>query len=120
MEEELKKKVLNQLDNLILEVQKHPLYERYLFLSEKMKHHSSIQSLMSQIKEYQKKEVQNEAMGNQELSLEYHVKIKKLLKELESYPLYLNFIEVQQELDQVFQLIRYQLEDYFQQKLNMD
>lgn len=117
MEEELKKKVLNQLDNLILEVQKHPLYERYLLLSKKILGHQTIQSLMSQIKDYQKKEVQNEAMGNHNLSSECHFQIEKLVKELETYPLYLDFIETQQELDGIFQLVRYQLEEYFQQKL---
>lgn len=118
MENELKNQILSKVEDLIKYVKDDPLYHEYLALSKKIEEHPMIPKLINDIKEDQKKAVRFEVLGDTKQVELYDEKIKAKLASLEDYPLYLDFIEVQTRLDNIFQTIKENIADNFDLKDN--
>lgn len=118
MEKELKKKVLVKVDEVVSLIKEDELYQEYLYLANKMKKNKEIEEKIASIKRYQKESVKEEVLGNTSKVQELDQKIECLLKELESFPLYVDFLRKQEELNEVFQLVKYRLQDYLEEKTN--
>ena len=116
MEDWLKIEVKKKTESLVQTIKEDELYKTYLVLSEKLKKNSEIMQLISEVKSLQKKIVQLEALGKKDDALNLDQEIKKKLDQLENYPLYTDFVDAQKELDQLFQLIKSILMDYFNEK----
>ena len=116
MENSLKKQVKNKVVELVEVIKTSELYQTYLMLSEKMENNTEIQSRIKQIKKWQKELVRKEASGDYSETKEYEEKIQELLNELQEYPLYLDFIEVQERLDTLFQKVRREITSCFDEE----
>ena len=116
MEKLLNKIILDHVDNLITFIKKSNDYKEYLFLSEKLSNHKKIQEYISRIKNLQKEIVKKELHNEDITTLEEE--INKLLDKLNRIPLYVEFINKQTELDEIYQNIKTRLDEYFYKILN--
>ena len=114
MEPLLKEQVKNEVQALVQTIKQDELYQTYLQLSEKMRQNDAIMELIDAIKKMQRQIVRGNLSKEEITVLEEAIKEKE--KRLESYPLYLDFIEVQKELDGLFQLVRNTITTYFDEK----
>ena len=114
MEPLLKEQIKNEVQALVQTIKQDKLYQTYLQLSEKMRQNDAIMELIDAIKKMQRQIVRGNLSKEEITVLEEAIKEKE--KALESYPLYLDFIEVQKELDGLFQLIRNTITTYFDEK----
>lgn len=108
--------VLDKIDELVIDIKDSDIYKNHLFLEEKLSQHESANSLINEIKSLQKQAVKKEA--REEDTTEIDRQIKKDLEQLESIPLYHDFIQNQAELNEIFSFIKTTLDNYFYDKLN--
>mgnify|MGYP000006409286 CR=1 FL=1 len=105
--------VLDEVSSLVRFVKEDELYQRYLRLIDKMKKNTSLMELIEMVKKVQRQAVLARERGDQALFLQQDQKEQELLSKLEEYPLYCEFREVQEELNDCFQMIKDTLDDYF-------
>lgn len=118
MEKELKKKVLVKIEELTSLIKEDQKYQEYLYLEEKMRENKEILDLISSVKAYQKEAVKEEVLGHKDKVSSLDKKIASILEKLETYPLYVDFSRRQKELNELFQMVKYRLEDYLEDKTN--
>lgn len=107
--------ISKKLDELITFLKEQEHYKRYLLAEEKLKKNDEITSCITSIKEIQKEMVRREAKQESIDSLQEEY--QNLLQRLNDYPIYQEFQELQQELNEEFQYIKRTLETYFQEKV---
>lgn len=112
MEKLLNTDILGKVEEIVDIVQKLPQYQNYLKLEKKMQCHSQIPKLITKVKELQKQAVRLESQGYDVDAVENE--LLNLHHQLESIPLYCDFISVQQELDDVFSEVKQTIESFFQ------
>jgi len=110
------KEILEKLDEIILEIKQSEKYQNYQFLKEKLMNNKNANELISDIKRIQKEIVKKEVL-KQEIS-ELEEELNKKVELLNKIPLYVEFIEVQEELNITYQLLKQELEDYFNDLLD--
>lgn len=86
-------------------------YQEYFQIEEKLKQNEEIHLLIEKIKEIQKQIVKEEYLKKDISTLEKEYEI--LLKKLETYPIYLSFLEKQKEVNTIFQTIKGNIEETF-------
>ena len=100
------------LDELLLFIQNSSEYQKCLSLKEKMKDNEEIQTLVADVKKYQKKYVQSG----------YDSKIKETLDDLEKrlseIPIYVVYLENLSKVNEEIDYIRDSLNDYFDDLFN--
>ena len=116
MEKSVNNLVLKQIEDIVSTIKSGKEYQEYVELSNKLKKNSKASRIIQEIKAMQKEIVRLEMNGENVETLEK--KIKKSLDELEKIPLYTEFVEKQQELNEIYQMIKTRLDDYFYEKLN--
>ncbi|MDD6224153.1 MAG: YlbF family regulator [bacterium] len=117
MEKSVNAKILKEVEKLVTFIQESDDYQDYLYLSKKLKKHNQALTWMEEIKSIQKQIVRLEVENQDTTSLEKEIEKKEqLLKEI---PLYVEFLEKQEILNNYFQIIKQRLDDYFTKKLNM-
>ena len=109
-------KILNEVDKIVDYIKETNLYKDYIYLSNKLSKHDKANSLIKEIKDLQKKIVNLEL--NKEYTKELEDKINSNLDELNKIPLYREFIDKQEELNDMYQTVKNRLDDYFYEKLN--
>ena len=109
-------KILNEVDSIITLIKDSKEYKEYLFLKEKLEKNEKAKSLIKEIKNLQKELVKKEAEGMGATDLDK--KINDNLEKLNRIPLYVDFINIQDELNNIYQDIKNRLDDYFYDKLN--
>ena len=101
---ENKDELLNKIDELIELIKNTPNYKKYIELKEIMKNNSDIMSLIKQIKKVEQSIVKKEY--NKVDTSEEENKLKELKSELNTYPIYLEYSYIQEDLNNDFQNIK--------------
>lgn len=109
MENKNKEEVLKKIDELVCLIKDTPNYKRYNELKSQMKNNKEIMSLIKDIKKLEQSIVKKEY--NKIDINEEEKKLKELKNELESFPIYLEYSYLQEDLNNDFQNIKKIIED---------
>ena len=108
--------ILDKVDEIINYIKETSEYKDYLFLKDKVSKNNKINSLIEEVriieKELVKLEVNNKDITD--LEKEYNSK----LEELNKIPLYKDYVDTVEKLDNIYQDIKNRLDNYFYEKLN--
>lgn len=96
--------ILDKTDNLISSIKNSSKYKKYIELRNKMRENEEIMEIISDIKSLQKELVKEQSIGNDISHIDE--KIKEKLMFLESFPLYLEYSYLEEDLNIMFQLIK--------------
>lgn len=108
--------ILNQMDKVIETLVSSDKYKYFLELSDKLKNNDKVTNMIKEIKQIQKKIVKLE-LEKKDISL-YEKEIQDILTELNKIPLYIEYISIQEEINDIYQVIKNKLDNYFIEKLN--
>lgn len=109
-------KILNEVDGIIEYIKETTDYKDYIYLKEKLSNNEKANNLIKEIKNLQKKIVKLE-LEKKDTTKEEE-RIKNNLAELNKMPLYVEFIEKQEVLNDMYQTIKNRLDEYFDKKFN--
>ena len=109
-------KIIKEVDKIIDYIKKSDTYKDYIFLEDKLSKHDKANSLINEVKKYQKILVKKEL--NKEDISDLENKINSNLEELNKIPLYVEYINKQEELNDLYQQIKNNLDEYFYSILN--
>ena len=109
-------KILNEVDKIIEFIKESDDYKDYIYLKDKLSKHEEANNLINEIKLLQKKIVKLEVYKQDTKELDN--KIKANLDELNKIPLYRDFIDKQEILNDYYQTIKNRLDEYFYNKMN--
>ena len=107
--------LLNKIDDLVDTIKSSDEYKRYLELEEKVKNNKEIMPLINEVKDIEKSIVNSKSKKDTE-SLKKELDNK--LTKLEDYPLYNEYIELQEEFNNLFGTIKDKLNNYFEDKIS--
>lgn len=100
--------VLDKTNELVSLIKESNDYKRYLFLKEEMKKDKQLMELVNKIKKSEKLRVNLEHKKEDISNIEKE--INSLRKELNEYPIYQEYLYLQEDLNNLFQNIRNILE----------
>ncbi len=103
-------KFLTKVDEIIDIIKNSDEYQKYIEISNKMKNNKEIMNLINEVKFLQKKLVKEQSLGNDVSSLDNEINNK--LKCLEEYPIYLDYIYLQEDLNNSIGLVKTSIEKY--------
>lgn len=115
MEKQKYSEILEKTDGLVSLIKESSDYKRYLSLEKKMKENSKIMGLVNEIKSLQKEIVKREYKKMPISELED--KIESNLKELSTYQIYTEYTYLQEDLNEMFQNIKYVIEHFIEEKI---
>lgn len=104
-------KVLEDIDDLVELVKTSTEYQEFIKIEEKLNKNSDIKALIAKVKktqqelvklEYQKKDIKDK-----------EIELNKYLEQLNNYPLYQDYIDRQNELNNLFSIIKNDINDIF-------
>lgn len=116
MEKSVNNEILNKVDEIVSEIKMSKNYQDYLFLKDKLKNNEKATNLISDIKKLQKEIVKKESL-RQDIT-DTDKQLEEKINLLNQIPLYVEFIEKQEELNLTYQLLKQELDDYFNNLLN--
>ncbi len=116
MEKFVNNNITSKINEIIDFVKDSKEYQDYLFLFDKLSKNDRCNSLIKQVKTLQKELVKKQAHGHNINELEE--KINKLVSELNTIPLYVEFVDKQQDLNKIYQSIKIRLDNYFNDLFN--
>lgn len=116
MEKQMNNKILDSIDDIIDFIKESDTYKDYTFLKDKLSKNEKANFLIKEIKKNQQELVKKE-INNEDIK-ELENKINNNLKELNKIPLYVEYINTQEKLNDLYQEIKSRLDDYFYEKLN--
>ena len=108
--------ILNEVDKIIEFIKESDDYKDYIYLKDKLSKHKEANNLINEIKKLQKQAVKQEV--NKMDTKELDNKIKDNLDKLNKIPLYRDFIDKQEVLNDYYQTIKERLDEYFYNKMN--
>ena len=109
MENKNKEELLKKLDELIELIKDTPNYKRYIELKDVMSKNNDIMTLIKKIKKTEQSIVKKEY--NKEDTKDEEDILKSLKEELNSFPVYLEYSYLQEDLNNDFQNIKKIIED---------
>ena len=105
----LNKEILDKVDEIIQNIENSDVYKKYLFLKSQIDNNKELKKLINEVRVLQK-------------DIVHHVKNKKELEEklneLNTHPLYLEYINTLDEINNIYGIIESNLNNYFNKKLN--
>ena len=110
------KEILDKVDEIVTNIKNGKKYQDYLFLKDKLNNNEKVTILISDIKKIQKEIVKKEVLKQDIKELEEE--LNKKISLLNQIPLYSEFIEVQEDLNNTYQLLKQELDNYFTNLLN--
>lgn len=116
MEKFVNNDIVNKIDEIVVFIKDSKEYQDYLFLFNKLSKNDRCNSLIKQVKTLQKELVKKQFRGQDVNKLEE--KINELVSELNTIPLYVEFVDKQQELNEIYQSIKVRLDNYFNDLFN--
>lgn len=116
MEKFVNNDIVNKIDEIVVFIKDSKEYQDYLFLFNKLSKNDRCNSLIKQVKTLQKELVKKQSCGQDINELEQ--KINELVSELNTIPLYVEFVDKQQELNEIYQSIKARLDNYFNDLFN--
>jgi len=108
--------ILEKIDDIIDLIKESKEYQDYQFLFDKLDKNEQANLLIKEVKELQKQIVKKEVLKDSTFELEN--KLNSLLEQLNKIPLYVEFVEKQEELNEKYQSVKQKLDDYFYNILN--
>lgn len=118
MENTLKDRILEEVDDLVKDIKLSPSYQRYQKITEKMKQNESLMAFIQEYKTTQQQLVKAEYQKQKDKKQELEAKLNSLSHELNQIPLYVEYLNIQEELNTMFGQIKTFFEDYFDHILN--
>ena len=109
-------KILNEVNKIIEFIKESDDYKDYIYLKDKLSKNEIENNLINEIKKLQKQAVKQEV--NKMDTKELDNKIKDNLDNLNKIPLYRDFIDKQEVLNDYYQTIKERLDEYFYNKMN--
>lgn len=106
----MRDKILNKTDEIIDIIRESDEYKKYLQVSNKLKNHDEIMNLINEIKSLQKEIVKDKSLNKDTTNIDNE--INKKLNQLEEYPIYLEYIYLQEDLNNSIQLVKEGIENY--------
>ncbi|MBR6113279.1 MAG: YlbF family regulator [Bacilli bacterium] len=103
--------IIREVDEIIDYIKKSDTYKDYKYLEDKLSKHDKANKLISEVKEYQRILVKKQLHKEDITDLE--TKINNNLSLLNKIPLYVEFISKQEELNDMYQQIKMELDEYF-------
>lgn len=105
----MNKEILDKVDEIINVIENSKEYQKYLLLQKEIKKDKELTSLINKVRILQQDYI--------------HKKIKKEVldketKELNNYPLYREYTNTLQEINNIYGIIENILNNYFQEKMN--
>ena len=116
MEKFVNNNITSKIEEIIDFTKDSKEYQDYLFLFDKLSKNDRCNSLIKLVKTLQKELVKKQAHGQNVNELEK--KINKLVSELNTIPLYVEFVDKQQDLNKIYQSIKIRLDNYFNNLFN--
>ena len=111
MEKFVNSLILEKVDEIIETIKESKEYQDYQFLFNKLSQNVEANNLIKEVKIIQKKIVKKESLGESVVDLEEQLSL--LVEQLETIPLYVEFVEKQSELNDLYQGIKEKLNVYF-------
>ena len=108
--------VLSKIDDIIEYIKGSDDYVKYIDIKMRLDGNKDIMNIINNIKDLQKKIVKEESIGNSISALEKEIDEKIAL--LNSYPIYVEFSYLQEDLNNIFQEIKNRIEEYINDKVN--
>ena len=108
--------ILNEVDKIIEFIKDTDDYKDYIYLKKKLTNNEKANHLINEIKSLQQEIVKLE-LENKSIK-EKEDKINENIQELNKMPLYIEYIEKQEILNDLYQTIKTRLDDYFYNKFN--
>lgn len=118
MEKFVNNEILKEIDFLVEDIKKTSIYQRYQAIKDKMQQNEELMNLIKSYKKLQQELVQYEYNKQEAKVIELEKELQYQKEILMKNPLYSEYIFIQEELNESFQLIKDTLTDYFDQKLN--
>ena len=97
-------KIIDKVDELIEIIKNSVEYKKYLEMKLKIIENSEIMTLIDEVKCLQKKIINESYKGN-EIFI-YEKKLNDIIETLNSYPIYVEFNDLQEDLNEQFQYIK--------------
>ena len=116
MVKSLSSEVLSKVDEIVKYIEESDNYKKFKKIEDKMILDKDIMSKISQVKSLQKKIVKLE-IDKKDISL-LEEEIESIISELNTYPIYLEYSYLLEDLNSTFQEIKFILENYLNKKLN--
>lgn len=107
--------LLNKIDDLVDTIKDSKEYKHYLELEDKIKSNKEIMSLIEEVKTKEKAIVNSKNINDTD-SLKRE--LDHLLSKLDEYPLYVEYIELQEDFNNLFGTIKDKLNNYFEDKIS--
>ena len=101
--------ILLKIDELINEIEKSDLYQKYLLLKKQINGNCMMKKMINEVKVLQKDVVHH---------LNKKEELANKLDELNSHPLYREYINTVYEINNLYSIIENDINNYFQQKIN--
>ena len=108
--------VLEKVDEIITYIKETDEYKDYILLKDKLESNDKVKSLIKEVKSLQQNLVKAEAYRKDSKELESNYNQK--LSELDKIPLYNDYKNSVDKLNEMYQTIKNRLDDYFHNKLN--
>lgn len=113
----MNKEILNKIEDIISYIKNSATYKKYLLIESQMEHNDDINKLVNEIKVLQKQATKEEHINfNSPIKLDEEIKDK--LTQLNNIPLYSEYINTIDELNNTLQDIKNQIETYINRKTN--
>ena len=111
MVNQLNNELRESLSEIIEEIKLSKEYQDYLKIEEKLKSNKEITDLISDIKKLQQELVKKEYYKNDLTNRKEEYNSK--LEELNSYPLYVTYLESQRKINEKLQCVRGEIQSFF-------
>lgn len=108
--------ILDKVDEIITYIKDTDEYKDYVLLKGKLESNDKVKSLIKEVKSLQQNLVKAEAYRKDSKELESNYNQK--LSELDKIPLYTDYKNSVEKLNEMYQTIKNRLDDYFYNKLN--
>lgn len=113
MEKFVNSKIFKEMDNLVNLIKETKIYNNYLTLNNKLEENEHIKNLVNNIKTINKDLVQAEHFGRVNDIIMLEEKLEKITKDLNTIPLYNEYIKACLELSELIDGINSKMNRYF-------
>lgn len=107
--------ILEKVDELVELIKRDPSYVRYLELKKSVTSNCEVMSLIENVKTLQKDLVKLEY--RKEDTKDIQKKLDDTLEQLKEYPIYNEFVNTQEDVDEVLQQVKFILESIINSKI---
>ena len=105
----MNKEILQKIDEIIKYIEESSEYQKYLKLKESINKDKDLKELINKVRILQQDVVHHK---------ENKSKLDQMTNELENYPLYREYINTLDEINNIYSIIENSLNNYFRDKLN--